>query len=194
MAWFECIGGSGGGASDIVYKTYAKFYGTGIVLPWLLNTDYKIECVFHDTTYKNDSYIMGSTSQGTNTPFMFMWNNKYYVSANNSGYTVATDWAAGEHTFVYNDENSETSLDDINLPITPQTSNSVYYTLGCSVTAGGYTYTNYIKSFKIYSKSTGTLLHDLKPCLIKNLAAIHDVVSDNLYTCANLTAVDEIPS
>ncbi len=187
MGWYRCTGGSGG--TDIVYKNYIKFNGTGVILPWTLNSDYKIECVFYDTVYYNDSCITATTSSNYGSePYIAQYGNHYDVGTG-SGYTNLGAWSVGEHTYINNNENDKNVLDGTEGAYTPKTG-GYYYTIGCRGGATQLGYYNYVKSYKIYSKSTGDLLHDLKPCLIKNLAAFHDVVDDGLYTSAGLTAVD----
>ncbi len=193
MAWFECTGGSGGGGGgELVYKTYAKFNGNGIVLPWTQNSDYTIECVFHEVTYTHNTCITGNSGGYTAGQYIAAYQNRFDVGTGGS-YSNLGSWSAGEHTYVNNDANNQSTLDGTATANYTPTTNSYYYTIGCRE-GGTMGYYGYIKSFKIYSKTSGTLLHDLRPCSIKNLAAFHDVISDDLYTCANLTAVDEIPS
>lgn len=193
MAWVESHL-NGGGGSSIIEKTYIKFNGTGLILPWTVNSDYKIVCVFHDTTYKNDSCITGSTGGWRYDPCIQQYGNRYEAGTANGGVCVSLgSWSVGEHTYINNNGNNQNELDGVTGEYVPNTS-AYYYTIGCRGDAHSLTYENYIKSFKIYSLSTGDLLHDLHPCAVYNLAAFMDVADNNtLYTCSGLQAYDAIP-
>ena len=194
MNWFRCIGG-GGGESPIVFKNYAKFNGQGIILPWTINSDYKIECVFYEKEYINNTCITGSTGSWSNAPYLAAYSNRFDVGVIGS-YASFGDWSAGEHTYINNDENNQSTLDGTASANYNPTTNSYFYTLGCrdgSTTGMGYQ--GYIKSFKIYSKSSGDLLHHLKPCAIAGVPAFCDIADgDTIYLGSGLQVVDSIPT
>ena len=188
MAWFKC--GGGNAVSPVVMKTYAKFNGSGLVLPWYINSDYKIECVFHETTYYENTCITGSTGGWNNAPYIANYQNNFDMGTG-TGYVTIASWSAGEHTYINNNENDKNSLDGVEGAYTPNSS-MLFYTIGCRGNVSEMGYKGYIKSFKIYSKTTGDLLHDLKPCKVYNLSAFYDTVEDLYYTCLNLEATDTL--
>ena len=59
-------------------KTYVKFNGQGIVLPWAVNSDYKVEVVFYEYNYVANTAIIGNTNGA---------NNSHLTSYNNSQHT-----------------------------------------------------------------------------------------------------------
>jgi len=188
MAWYRCAGGSG---SPIVYKNYIKFNGSGIRLPWTQDSDYKLECVFYEAEYHHDTCITGNSGGYTVGQYIAAYQNRFDVGTG-GGYSNLGAWASGEHTYINNDENDKSTLDGTaSVNYTP-TTNGYYYTLGCREN-GGMGYYGYIKSFKIYSKTSGDLLHHLRPCTISGASAFVDVADNNtLYFGTGLQAVDVI--
>lgn len=178
---------SGGG---VEYKNYLKFNGYGIVLPWTLNSDYKIEVVFHETTYLQDSAIIGNTRNETRSN-LTEYNNAYFTSIGTSGSGFGT-WSAGEHTFITNNGNGKNEFDGVEVTdYTPTTDNSINYSIGWRATAGN-AFKGWIKSYKVYSITSGDLLHDLKPALVMDSPCFYDTIDGKIYSTSLLEAADTI--
>ena len=170
------------------YKTYLKFNGTGITLPWTLNADYKVEVVFHETTYVNNAAIIGNTG-GNNYSHLTEYSNKYYTSTGTSETSFGA-WAAGEHTFINNNGNNKNEFDEVEVTdYTPRTS-SDYYAIGSRKNATNYS--GWIKSYKIYSISNDTLLHNLIPAISNGVSGFYDNVEGKMYIVQGASAVDTI--
>lgn len=178
------------GVIALEFKNYVKFNGTGIILPWTQSSDWKLECVFHEVEYHHDTCITGNSGGYTQGQYLAAYNNRYDVGTGN-GFSNFGSWTSGEHIYINNDENDQSTLDDTaSVNYTP-TTNDKFYTIGCREN-GIMGYQGYIKSFKIYSKSNGTLLHDLRPCSILNLGALLDVKENTLYSALDLQGVNYI--
>ena len=192
LEYLETVGHKEDLPSDIItYKNYIKFNGEGIILPWKLNSDYKIEVVFHETTYRNDSCIIGNSYTSTRS-HLTEYSNKYYTSTGSSEGNFGT-WTSGEHTFINNNGNAHNEFDGVEVTnYTPATDSGVSYTIGCRVNLTSNAYYGWIKTYKIYSISNGTLLHDLRPAELFNQACLFDVVEKKAYYANNLQAVDTI--
>lgn len=192
MGWVRCMSS---GESPLVFKNYAKFNGFGIILPWTINADYKIECVFYEKEYVGNTCITGSTGTWNNAPYLAAYNNGFDVGTG-SGYASLGAWSSGEHTYINNDENNKSTLDGTTSANYNPITNAYFYTLGCrDGSASSMGYQGYIKSFKIYSKSSEDLLHHLKPCTIAGSPAFCDVLDGNtLYFGNGMQVVDSIPS
>lgn len=177
---------------SIVYKNYIKFNGKGIILPWTIDSDHRVETVFYTTSYSNLSSIIGNTS-GKNPTHLTMYNNKYYTSNGNSE-TNFGSWSAGEHTYISNNGNNHSEFDGVEvIDYTPTTWSNIKYTLGCREAIDGKAYFGYIKSYKIYSVSTGKLLHDLKPARVfDTLDCFYDSVDKKIYYNDTIVSVDDI--
>lgn len=196
MTWFHCLEGNGGG-SDITLKNYIKFNGNGIVLPWAINADHKLEVVFYESTYVNDGSIIGN-SFNAQLSHLTTYSNIYYCSSGTSE-TNFGSWSSGEHTFIENNGNGKNEFDGIEVTnFNPTTDNNVFRTLGCRARTDSNVYYGYIKSYKIYSISSGVLLHHLKPATIFNSAigvnqdCFIDVVGGGIYLNNSIQAVDTI--
>lgn len=178
---------------SVEFKNYLKFNGEGIILPWTINSDYKFEVTFYDTTYYNDRAVIANDNGPAYFHFTEYSNRYYYQTSYNSESSFGS-WSAGEHTIIYNDENGEISFDgtvvgNSNIP----DNNSVHYQIGgrgsrTSVQA----YYGYIKDCKIYSKSTGTLLYHLRPAEVLGLSCLYEEVTGKLFSNATVEAVDTI--
>ncbi len=177
-------------ANPVTYKNYIKFNGEGIILPFTQNADYTIRCIFYDKEYIANTCVTGNTGGYSQGQYLALYNNNYDVGTG-SGYSSFGAWSEGEHLYINNDINNQSSLDMVHTASYTPVTNNHKYTLGCreNNTLGYY---GYIASFKIYSKSEGTLLHDLRPCQVLNIAAFHDVVDDKLYLNDSIIAVDDI--
>lgn len=193
MAWYRC-----GGGVPLVYKNYAKFNGTGTILPFQLNADYKVHCEFYVADYAHDKYIVGSNctwNDWNSTPYIAMYNNNFIVglgSGSSSAMATIAPFTSGLHEYICNTSDNKVYLDEHSLSFTPRTMN-YNYSLGCEVSTTQLPFTGYIKSFKIYSKSTGDLLHHVKPCLFNDIPALCDVTDNTIIFCSGLQVVDEIP-
>ena len=187
------------GDAIVTFKNYAKFNGTGLILPFQLNDDYEVHCEFYIATYAHDKYIVGSScswNDWSKTPYIAMYNNNFIVGlGSGSGSAMATiaPFTSGLHEYISNTSDNKVYLDEYSLSFTPRTMD-YNYTLGCEVSITELPFTGYIKSFKIYSKSTGDLLHHIKPCLFNNIPALCDVIDNTLIFGSGLQVVDEIPS
>ncbi len=174
----------------VEFKNYLKFNGYGIVLPWSLNSDYKIEVVFHETTYLQDSAIIGNTLNETRSN-LTEYNNAYFTSTGTSGSGFGS-WSAGEHTFISNNGNGKNEFDGVEVTnYTPTTDSTINYAIGWRATAGN-AFKGWIKSYKVYSISSGDLLHHLKPALIGNSSCFYDTIEDKIYSTSLVEAVDTI--
>ena len=190
MAWFRC---GGGGGNILVLKNYAKFNGSGIFLPWTQSSDYKIECVFYEAEYHENTCITGNTGGYTQGQYLAAYSNRFDVGTGSS-YSNLGSWSSGEHTYINNDENNKSTLDGTATANYTPTTNDKYYTIGCREN-GSMGYYGYIKSFKIYSKTTDALLHHIRPCTIDSAPALCDVADDNtLYFVTGMQVVDTIPT
>lgn len=191
MAWYRC-GNGGGGGSSVTYKNYIKFNGEGIFLPWSVNADYKVEVVFYETTYNNNTSVIGNTFSAQ-LIHLTSYSNKYYCSSGNTEANFGS-WSSGEHTFICSNGNNKNEFDTTEVTnYTPYTDNNIKYTLGCrgnSLTSNAYL--GYIKSFKIYSLSNDTLLHHLRPCVVLNQSAFVDVIEGKIYCNQSIQALDTI--
>ena len=178
--------------SILEYKQYMKFNGHGVILPWTLNSDYKVEVVFCETTYNNDSSVIGNSFNASRI-HLTTYSSKYYCSKGDSEGNFGT-WSSGEHTFVCNNGNSHNEFDGVEVTdYTPATVNDIYYTLGCrGADDWRNAYYGWIKSFRIYSISTGDLLHELLPCKILNQSCFIDTVEDKIYCNQSIQAVDTV--
>lgn len=175
---------------SVEFKNYLKFNGYGIVLPWTMNSDYKIEVVFHETTYLQDSAIIGNTRNETRSN-LTEYNNAYFTSTGTSGSGFGS-WSAGEHTFITNNGNGKNEFDGVEVTdYTPTTDNTINYAIGWRATAGN-AFKGWIKSYKIYSISSGDLLHELKPALIMNSPCLYDTIDGKIYSTSLVEAVDTI--
>ena len=174
------------------YKTYLKFNGKGYVLPWSLNADYKIEVVFYESTYSNNSCIVGNNN-GNSRMHLTEYSNKYYTSTGSSETSFGT-WTTGEHTFINNNGSGKNEFDSsVVTDYTPTTLSNIYYTVGCrgnSLTSNAYY--GWIKSYKIYSITSGTLLHHLIPVIMNGVSGFYDNVEDKVYIVQGSSAVDTI--
>ena len=179
---------SGGGG--VVYKNYLKFNGYGIVLPWTLNSDYKIEVVFYETTYLQDSAIIGNTYNETRSN-LTEYNNAYFTSTGTGGSGFGS-WASGEHTFITNNGNGKNEFDGVEVTnYIPTTDNTINYSIGWRKTAGN-AFKGWIKSYKVYSISSGDLLHELKPALVMGSSCFYDTIEEKIYSTSLVEAVDTI--
>ena len=191
MTWFRCSGGNGGGPNPVTYKNYIKFNGEGIWLPISIDSDHKVEVVFNETSYNNDSSIIGNT-QSASLIHLTAYSNKYYCSKGRSEGNFGS-WSSGEHKFVCNNGNGHNEFDDVEVTEYTPTTDGQKYTLGSrGDSTGRNAYYGYIKSFKIYSIANGTLLHDLKPAVIFSQACFLDDVTGQIYTNNTIEAVDVI--
>ena len=181
----------------IVFKNYAKFDGTGILLPYTINSDYKVTVEFYETEYGANSSIIGNSySTGSYYSHLTKYNNNWYASQGTSDYLL-TSWTGNVlHKFVNNNGNSQNVLDDnITMAYTPTTENSIYYMIGCRESLTGWGYSGYIKSYKIESISTGDAICELKPCLYDNVTpCLYDTVNKKFYYADGLTVMDTIPT
>lgn len=176
----------------ISYKNYIKFNGEGIMLPWSINSDYKIEVTFHETTYYNDSAIIGN-SIGPSDMHLTEYNNKYYFLKSRNGETNYGTWSAGEHTFIYNNGSGKNTLDGTVVSnFTPYNYSSALYSIGCRGGIKSNVYNGWIKSYKIYSISQDELIHDLRPAIVAGYPCFIDVISNAIYSNGSIQAVDTI--
>lgn len=188
------IQSGGGGESPIVFKNYAKFDGSqGIILPWKINADYKVEVTFYQTTYTDAENIIGNTSAAVYS-HLTPYQGGYWSSlGSNEGLISGLSWSAGEHTYITNNGNGYNEFDGVEVQsYTPTTING-YYTIGERVSTS--IIRSYIKSYKIYSISQGTLLHELVPCLYDGVTpCLYDKIG-KMFFCNGIESVmDTIPT
>ena len=190
----DAIQSGGEGESPILFKNYAKFDGSqGIILPWKINADYKVEVTFYQTTYTDAENIIGNTS-GAVYSHLTPYQGGYWSSlGSNEGLIPNLSWSAGEHTYITNNGNGYNEFDGVEVQsYTPTTING-YYTIGERASTS--IIRSYIKSYKIYSISQGTLLHELVPCLYDGVTpCLYDKVG-KMFFCNGIESVmDTIPT
>ena len=188
----------GGGGTQVVEKTYAKFNGHGIRLPFSINSDYKITVVFNQQSYTSAENIIGNAREfddgDPSYSQLTIYNNKYYSSIGSSEDYFGT-WSSGEHTYVNNNGNNHNEFDGVEVQsYTPKDLSSYFYTIGIRG-AGSITIVSYIKSYKIESISTGDIICELVPCLFDGtVACLYDKVNKIFYYPEGLTVMDTIPT
>ena len=175
------------------YKTYIKFNGEGIVLPWTIDADYKVEVTFYETEYRNDTAIIGNTN-GPSYFHVTEYSNNYFYSKQYNLENHFGPWVSGEHTIIYNDGTGHIQFDGTVVGDCNITSDSnIYLQLGGRGSrTSAQAYYGYIKAFKIYSIANDTLLHELKPATIYGKPCFFDTVETQMYTNSTVTAVDVI--
>lgn len=187
MAWFPC---NVGGSSDIEEEYFSCAYmgGTGIILPFSLNADYKVTVKFFEGTYVNDSAIIGNTN-GASYSHLTEYNNKWFTSSGTAETNFGSWIGNTEHTFINNNGNGKNEFDGTEVTnYTGYTNNSIYYTIGCrgnNVTSNRFY--DFIKHYKIESISTGDVICELVPCKITRngsllIQGLMDIVNNKMYT------------
>lgn len=179
--------------TKIEFKNYIKFNGSGgIVLPYTINSDYKITVTFYQTEFTSAENIIGN-NYGAGYSHLTPYSGQYWSS---SGITESGfgSWTAGEHTYISNDGNNYNTFDGVNVQsYTPTTQSDSNYTIGIRTSTTPIK--SYIKYYKIESISTGDLICELKPALYNgHMACLYDTVSDEIYHIYGMTAVDTIPN
>lgn len=191
MAWYRCLGGGGGQAPlPITYTNYLKFNARGLLLPWTLDADHKIEVVFYETTYVNLTSVFG-TPQNQARANLTSYQNKYYTCIGTSETSFGT-WTAGEHTFIANNGNNHNEFDGEEVTTYTPTTGNYPYIIGGRGSVTDKAFQGWIKSFKIYSISTGEILHDLRPCIFCGVSCLFDEISKMMFTNEKVVAVDTI--
>ena len=184
-----------GGGSDINYKTWAKFNGVGIILPYKINSDYKVSVTFYETAYNDDTAVIGNTSSASYSN-LTIYSNQWYTSSGTSLVSISAWSGNAEHTFITNNGNSHNEFDETEVTsYTPTDSDSIYYCIGCrdgSVSSIGFK--GYLKSYMIEKISDGSKVCEIKPAIIHNAACLYDSVNDIMYMPTGLTVVDTIPT
>ena len=189
----RAIGYKGNGPipSAIEFKTYAKFNGYGLELPYTINADYKITVEFYQTTYSNNENIIGNIA-GSSYVHLTPYSNSYYTSNGSSEDHFGT-WSAGDHIFVCNNGNDHNEFDEVEVTSYTPTTNSTKLTIGKRNTANPCY--SYIKHYKIESISTGDVICDIKPCLIGNIVhGLYDTINERFYYVEDLQVMDTIPT
>lgn len=183
MAWFRCMGGSGGEQYTIQFGKYAKFSGSaGFILPYTINSDYKVTVVFYEDTYANDAAVIGNTS-GSYYSHLTEYNSRWYTSSGTRETSFGSWVGQTEHTYINNNGNSKNEFDGVEVTdYTPTTDVSYYYTIGCRGTINSNKYSGYIGYYKIESLSTGNAICELRPALVRLNG---DVIKTGLYDTVN---------
>lgn len=183
--------------SSLVFKNYAKFNGSGILLPYTINADYKVTVEFYETEYGTNSSIIGNNnSNGSYYSHLTKYNNNFYASKGSVDY-LFTGWTGNVlHKFVNNNGDSQNVLDDsITMSYTPTTANNLKYMVGCRESLTGWGWSGYLKSYKIESISSGDLICNLRPCLYDGTVnCIYDEIGKIFYYPDGLTVMDTIPT
>ena len=213
MAWFKCVGPVEGGSS-IIEKSYARFTSLyGLRLPdkfalngysdstWKLST--KIELKVFSTIYRdNKAYLWNS--DGSSYSCFIEYNNKFYAS-NGSSSKALTDWSAGEHVFV-EDDNVGLYLDGIHYQSYSATSRTRYRILGPGISSYPYTKAEvennrssvtlgWFMYLKIYDKSNNDeLVCHIVPAEVDGVPHLYDKISGKLYYIEELYVTDTTPS
>ena len=178
----------------IVLKNYAKFDGSqGIILPWKLNADYKVEVTFYQTEYVQAENIIGNTV-GASYSHLTPYQGGYWSSlGSDEGFIPNLSWSAGEHTYITNNGNNHNEFDGVEVQAYTPTTKDGYYTIG--IRANTSIIRSYIKSYKIYSISQGTLLHELVPCLYDGtVTCLYDKVGKMFFYNGIEAVMDTIPT
>ena len=176
----------------IEFRTYAKFNGYGVQLPFNIMTDYKITVKFYETSYVNETSILGNSNGDIRAYLAWTeYSNKWYVS-NGSGETNFGSWVGEvDHTIVVNNGNNHNELDGEEVTTYSVGNTSVNIIIGScnpNLTARGWQ--GFLKEFKINSITTGDLICQLKPATIGNKSCLYDTVSHIVYNVTNLTVMD----
>lgn len=178
----------------IVYKNYAKFDGSqGIILPWKINADYKVEVTFYQTEYTQVENIIGNTA-GASYSHLTPYQGGYWSSSGSGeGLIPNLSWSAGEHTYITNNGNDYNEFDGVEVQSYTPTTIDGYYTIGSRINTT--IFKSYLKSYKIYSISRGTLLHELVPCLYDGVTScLYDKIG-KMFFCNGIESVmDTIPT
>lgn len=178
----------------IIFKNYAKFDGSqGIILPWKLNSDYKIEVTFYQTDYTNGESIIGNTV-GASYSHLTLYQSGYWASSGESEALIPNlNWSAGEHTFITNNGNNHNEFDGVEVQAYTPTTIDGYYTIGIRTSTS--VIQSYIKSYKIYSISQGILLHELVPCLYDGtVPCLYDKIGKMFFYNGIEAVMDTIPT
>ena len=154
-----------GGDDPFEYYTCCNFGSNGgIILPYTLNSDYKVTVEFYETQYYNDACVIGNTF-GANRSHLTEFSNKWFTSSG-TGETSFGSWVGNvAHTFINNNGNNKNEFDGVEVTdYTPATDANIWYTIGCRTgTVTSNQYRGYIKSYKIESISTGDVICYLRP-------------------------------
>lgn len=175
---------------SIVFKNYAKFDGVGIILPFTINSDYKVSVTYHQTNYISPECIIGNTD-GAGYSHFTVYANQYW-SSSGAGENGWGTWSAGEHAFVTNDGNGYNTFDGNNVQSYTPTTTSGKYTIGIRTNTSPIV--SYIKSYTIESISTGDKICELKPCEFDGNPYLYDTVNKRFYYVDGLTVMDTIPT
>lgn len=209
MAFTRSFKKQSGGGGDLIPKTWAKFAGYGIDLPWSINSDYKVEVVYNQPNYLHFEVVIGNTSTTSDKLSYFCnYSNNLWANTGNGTESSFGVWSSGEHTFITNNENNKNVYDGTEVQNYIPYNSSAKYTIGKrlnAVTING----TYIKSYRIYSKSSGNLLHEIKPYLYRGdyidfttgkivtngeIPIMYDSISDTFFTAQNMTVTDDTPT
>lgn len=180
--------------NPFVIKTYAKFDGSqGIRLPWKINADYKVEVTFYQTEYTDTENIIGNTISGSYSHLSPYQGGYWSSSGSSEGLISNLNWSAGEHTYITNNGNGYNEFDGVEVQSYTPTNADGYYTIG--ERTGTLIIRSYIKSYKIYSISQGTLLHELVPCLYDGeVPCLYDKVGKMFFYNGIDSVMDTIPT
>ena len=193
--WRDLIGadvnkinsGEGGGDTALEYGTCCYIgTGSGFILPYTLNADYKVTVKFYEDAYVNDAAVIGNTS-GSYYSHLTEYNSRWFTSCGSSETSFGSWVGQTEHTFINNNGNSKNEFDGVEVTdYTPTTDASYYYTIACRGSANSNRFYDYIKSYKIESISTGDVICELKPAKftyqgITMKQGLLDIVNDVWY-------------
>lgn len=181
---------AGGGGNEIEYFDFAQFDGNGsILLPFKVNSDYKITVTFQAPSYKNDNSIIGNTANSY-LSHLTIYSSQYYTSTGNGEDSFSADLYT-KHTFVQND-GGYSKMDGVSVKgYTPTTDNNVSLVLA-GRQSSAQNYVGKIYEYIIESISTGEVIMHLLPAKAKSGGVVigkglYDSVSEELYTCSGLT-------
>lgn len=185
----------GGGGIEIEYFDYALFTSASdnIVLPWLVNADYKIIVVFDIPTYISNNAVIGNNGS-TAYPQLTAYGGLWYTG-NGGSETYFTEALTGKHTFI-NNQNGKNVFDNTEVSAyTPQTSQNVNLVIGGRYTADSYR--GKIYEYIIESISTGDIIEHLVPAKVKadifNLGTgLLSLVTGDIYKCNGMSLGNDV--
>lgn len=186
----------GGGSISEEFCSCAKMNFEGIILPFTLNSDYKITVVFYETSYSNDAAVFGNTN-GSYYAHLTEYSNKWYTSTG-TGEVNFGSWVGNvEHTYIYNNGNGKNEFDGTEVTVNNgYTDQTLKYSIGCRGGINSNLWGGYLKNFKIESISTGDVICELKPYKLSkngNLLAqgLYDIVNNTLYSTGKIVVSND---
>ena len=196
----------------VVYKTYAYFDGNfGISIGKQYDTN---SIVLHLNEMKEVKFYLSGSQNGTERYIYSYKSSSYYSMLKIYGVNLQCSdggtnawglgaWTTGSHTFIENNANGKCSLDGVetansyNLNSGAVNNYTRFLQLGCSGSDdhsnnANQFWTGYIEYFKITDKTSGDIIHYLRPALYNGVPCMFDVATQMAYYSSGLTVTDTI--